>query len=66
MQVVINKKLLLQLACTSFFVSRLSWVQFARLVVLTWPFPVSFEYACLAVVHQYEASQQQQQLQRRQ
>jgi hypothetical protein len=62
-QVVINKKLLLLLACHGFFIGRLSWVQFGRLVVLTWPFPVSFEYACMAVVQQYEAYQQQQQRQ---
>lgn len=66
LQVVINKKLLLSLACTAFFIGRLSWLQFGRLVVLTWPFPTSFEYSCLAVVQQDEASQQQQQLQWRQ
>jgi len=59
--VVINKKLLVMLTCQGFLVGRFSWIQFARLQVLTWPFPVSLEYACMAVVQQLEASEQQQQ-----
>lgn len=50
LQVVLKKKHgVVTMACGAFFVGRLSWVQFARLVVLSWPFPVSLEIACKAV-----------------
>lgn len=63
LQVVVNKRLLLHLACTTFFIGRLSWVQFARLVVLSWPSIVSFELACMAVEEMVAGSLQKQQQQ---
>jgi hypothetical protein len=63
LQVVVNKRLLLHLACTTFFIGRLSWVQFARLVVLSWPSIVSFELACMAVEELVAGSLQKQQQQ---
>jgi hypothetical protein len=60
LQAVDQKRCVLRVACWAYALGRLSWVQLARLAVLTWPYPCALEDVCAAIQRRLDERQQQQ------